>query len=122
MDNQHITVVYKWIAKEGKLGELSSIYADVTRAMQENESGALAVQCYVSEEENALYVRDEFQDAGALGFHLQSTAAAHFPALLEIAMPGPFYFFGEVPEPLKQATRQMGLSSEFGTRTSGFSR
>ena len=33
MNAEHITVVYKWTAKPGKLDELTSIYRDVTRAM-----------------------------------------------------------------------------------------
>ena len=122
MDNQHITVIYKWTANPGKLDELTAIYAEVTKAMEQNEPGAEAVHIYASEEENALYVRDEFKDAGALGFHLQSTAAAHFPSLLEIAVPGPFFFFGDVPQELKDATEQMQLGAEFALHTSGFDR
>jgi quinol monooxygenase YgiN len=122
MGNSHITVVYKWTAKPGKLDELKAIYAGVTEAMEQNEPGAMAVHCYVSEAENALYVRDEFKDAGALGFHLQSAAGPHFPQLLEVAAPGPFFFFGDVPEELKQATEQMQLGAEFGTHTIGFDR
>ena len=122
MDSKHITVVYKWTANPGKLDELTSIYADVTRAMQQNEPGAEAVHCYVSEQENALYVRDEFQDAAAMGFHLQTTAAKHFPSLLSIAMPGPFFFLGDVPQELKAATEQMQLSAEFGLHAFGFNR
>ena len=122
MDNQHITVIYKWTAQPGKLNELTSIYSEVTRAMEENEPGAEAVHCYASEEENALYVRDEFQDADALGFHLQTTAAGHFPDLLAIATPGPFFFFGDVPQELKAATEQMQLGAEFSLHTSGFDR
>ena len=98
MDNNHVTVVYKWTAQPGKLDELASIYADVTNAMEEHEPGAEAVHVYVSEADNALYVRDEFADAGAVGFHLGSTAAAHFLALLAIATPGPFFFMGPVPD------------------------
>ncbi|NIS67234.1 MAG: hypothetical protein GTO05_19120, partial [Gemmatimonadales bacterium] len=94
MASDHITVVYKWTAQPGKLDELTSIYAGVTDAMEQNEPGAEAVHIYVSEEENALYVRDEFEDAAALGFHLQNTAADHFPRLISIATPGPFFFFG----------------------------
>ena len=37
MDSNHITVVYKWTAKPGKLEELRSIYAEVTKAMEQNE-------------------------------------------------------------------------------------
>ena len=122
MNSNHITVVYKWTAQPEKLDELTSIYAEVTDAMKQNEPGAEAVHIYVSEQENALYVRDEFEDAAALGFHLGNTAADHFPRLLSIAAPGPFFFFGDVPPELKQATEQMQLGAEFGTHTSGFDR
>jgi quinol monooxygenase YgiN len=122
MDNNHITVVYKWTAQPGKLDELTSIYLEVTKAMQQNEPGAQAVHIYVSEQENALYVRDEFKDASALGFHLQTTAAGHFPSLLSIAVPGPFFFFGDVPQHLKDATEQMQLGAEFALHTAGFDR
>ena len=102
MSGENITVVYKWTAKPGKLEDLKAIYAGVTQAMEQNEPGAQAVHCYVSEQENALYVRDEFQDAAAVGFHLQTTAAPHFPQLLEIATPGPFFFFGDLPQELQE--------------------
>ena len=122
MDSKHITVVYKWTAQPEKLDELASIYANVTEAMEQNEPGAEAVHIYVSEEENALYVRDEFEDAAALGFHLTNTAADHFPSLLSIATSGPFLFFGEVPAEMKQATEQMQLGAEFSTHMAGFDR
>jgi quinol monooxygenase YgiN len=122
MARTHITVVYKWTAKPGKLDELTSIYGQVTEAMKQNEPDAQAVHCYVSEHDNALYVRDEFKDAAALGLHLSSTAPSHFPALLAIAVPGPFFFFGDVPDELKQATVQMQLGAEFGTHAFGFDR
>ena len=122
MDSKQVTVIYKWTAKPGKLEDLSSIYAQVTDAMEKNEPGATAVHCYVSEAENALYVRDEFADAGALGFHLSDTASKHFGQLLEIATPGPFMFFGEVPDEIKQATEQMQLGAEFGLHAAGFDR
>ena len=122
MNSNHITVVYKWTAQPDKLDELTSIYAGVTEAMLQNEPGAEAVHIYGSEQENALYVRDEFKDAAALGFHLSQTAADHFPQLLAIATPGPFFFFGDVPPELRQATEQMQLGAEFGTHTAGFDR
>ncbi|MFN3202353.1 MAG: putative quinol monooxygenase [Bradymonadia bacterium] len=122
MASTHITVVYKWTAKPGQLDALSTIYAGVTEAMQQNEPGATDVQVYRSEEENVLYVRDEFVDADALAFHLTQTAAAHFGDLLAIATPGSFLFFGDVPAELQAATKQMGLASEFGTRLGGFTR
>lgn len=68
------------------------------------------------------HVRDEFKDAEALGFHLQTTAQPHFPQLLAIAVPGPFFFFGDVPEELKAATEQMQLGAEFGNHFAGFDR
>jgi quinol monooxygenase YgiN len=122
MDSQHVTVVYKWTAQPGKLDELSSIYAGVVEVMRQNEPGAEAVHAYVSEADDAVYVRDEFADAGAMGFHLSTTAAAHFGDLLAIATPGPFFFMGDVPEEMKQATEQMQLGGEFGTHLAGFDR
>ena len=122
MDSQHITVIYKWTAQQGNLDELASIYARVTDQMERTEPGAEAVHIYVSEQENAVYVRDEFEDAAAMGFHLGNTAAEHFPQLLAIATPGPFFFLGDVPEEMKQATEQMQLGGEFGTHASGFDR
>ena len=85
MDSSHVTVMYKWTAQPGKLDELASIYAGVTEAMEQNEPGAEAVHIYVSESDNAVYVRDEFADAQAVGYHLSTTAAAHFADLLAIA-------------------------------------
>ena len=122
MDSNHVTVVYKWTAQPGKLEELASIYADVTAAMEANEPGAETVHIYVSQEENALYVRDEFEDAAAMGFHLSTTAANHFPQLISIATPGPFFFLGNVPDELKAATEQMQLGGEFAVHTAGFDR
>ena len=122
MTSTQITVVYKWTAKPGRLDELKAIYGQVTEAMKQTEPDALAVHCYVSDQDNALYVRDDFADAAALGFHLSSTASSHFPELLEIAVPGPFFFFGDVPEELKQATEQMQLGAEFSTHAFGFDR
>ncbi len=122
METNAITVVYKWTAKPGKLGELTDIYRGVTQAMHDNEPGATGVHVYTSEAENALYVRDEFADAGALGVHLGQTAAAHFPSLLDVATPGPFLFFGEVPAEMQQAAIQMGLAAEFAPHVTGFDR
>ena len=85
-------------------------------------SASGAVHIYVSGEDNALYVRDEFVDAAALGFHLSNTARDHLPSLLAIAVPGPFLFMGDVPAELQQATEQMQLGAEFSTHTAGFDR
>jgi len=76
----------------------------------------------MSEQDNAVYVRDEFKDAAAMGFHLSTTAAAHFPQLISIATPGPFFFLGDVPDELQQATEQMQLSGEFAAHSAGFDR
>ncbi len=122
MNTNHVTVVYKWTANPGKLDELTSIYKDVTDAMEQNEPGAEAVHIYVSEEDNALFVRDEFADAGAVGFHLSTTAANHFPQLLAIATPGPFFFMGDVPAEIKAAAGQMQLGAAFATHAAGFDR
>lgn len=122
MDTNAVTVVYKWTAKPGQLDTLINIYKGVTDAMNVNEPGALAVHVYVSEAENAIYVRDEFVDANAVGFHLQETAGPHFPSLLEVAEPGAFYFFGNVPSEMQQAILSMGLAAEFSSHVAGFTR
>ena len=122
MNNQEITVVYKWIAKPGKSEELKAIYRDVEKQMQETEPNALKVDCYFDETNNVLVVYDLFKDGAALGQHLGTTAAGHFPSLLQIATPGPFLFCGEVPEELKQAALGMGLDATFAPRAFGFSR
>ena len=70
MSSEAVTVIYKWTAKEGQLETLRGIYAQVTEQMEQNEPGATNVHVYVSEAENALYVRDEFANADAVGFHL----------------------------------------------------
>ena len=122
MQDEHITVIYKWTANPGKLDELTTIYSEVTRAMEQNEPDAEAAHCYVSEEEGALYVRDEFKNAAALGFHLGTTAKGHFGQLLSIAVPGSFSFLGEVPDEIKQGIEQMGLKADYGLHTFGFDR
>ncbi len=122
MDSQNITVIYKWTANPGKLEELAAIYRAVLEDMRTDEPDATAVHCYISEADNALYVRDDFKNAAALGFHLSNTAPKHFPQLLQIAQPGAFQFLGDVPAELQQATKQMGLAAEFSTHAFGFER
>ncbi|MGI9578360.1 MAG: putative quinol monooxygenase [Microthrixaceae bacterium] len=122
MDSNHVTVVYSWTAQPGKLDELKAIYAEVTAQMEANEPGAQEVQVHFSERDNRLYVRDEFADAQAVGFHLGTTAAAHFQELLAIAAPGTFYFLGEIPEEMKDAAAEMGLPAEYGEHMTGFAR
>lgn len=122
MNKQEITVVYKWTANPGKAEILKSIYRDVEKQMQETEPGALKVDCYFDESTNTLVVYDLFKDDTALGQHLGTTAAGHFPTLLEVAIPGPFLFCGVVPDELKKAAIGMGLDATFATHAFGFDR
>ena len=122
MKNQEITVVYKWTAKPGKAEELQQIYREVEKQMQATEPNALKVDCYFDENTDTLIVYDLFKDGAALGQHLGTTAAGHFPTLLQIAEPGPFLFCGEVPEHLKQAAIGMGLDATFAPHIFGFDR
>ncbi|MBT8320788.1 MAG: hypothetical protein KJO90_03870 [Eudoraea sp.] len=122
MKNQEITVVYKWTANSGNAAELKNIYKEVEKQMQETEPGALKVDCFFDEATGVLIVSDLFKDGAALGQHLGTTAAGHFPALLQIAVPGPFLFCGDVPEELKQAALGMGLDATFAPRDFGFDR
>ena len=122
MKNQEITVIYKWTSKPGKEDELKAIYGEVEKEMKETEPGAIKVECYFDESTNALIVYDLFKDGDALGQHLSTTAAGHFPTLLQIAEPGSFLFCGEVPEQLKQAAIGMGLDATFAPHIFGFDR
>ena len=122
MKNQEITVVYKWTAKPGKADELKAIYKEVEKQMQETEPNALKVDCYFDGSTNTLIVYDLFKDGAALGQHLGTTAAGHFPTLLQIAVPGPFLFCGDVPDELKQAAIGMGLDATFAPHAFGFDR
>ena len=122
MPNQEITVVYKWTANPGKAEELKAIYREVEKQMQETEPNALKVDCNFDESTNTLIVYDLFKDGSALGQHLGTTAAGHFPTLLQIAVPGPFLFCGDVPEELKQAAIGMGLDATFAPHAFGYDR
>ena len=122
MNNQDISVIYKWTAKPGKAEELKAIYREVEKQMQETEPNALKVDCYFDDTTDTLIVYDLFKDGAALGQHLGTTAAGHFPTLLQIAVPGPFLFCGEVPEELKQAAIGMGLDATFAPHIFGFDR
>lgn len=122
MNSQSITVFYKWTAKPGKFAELKAIYDNVFEEMDKNEPGTLSMQYYFDEDQQALVVNDLFQDGAALGAHLGGTAAHHFPQLAQIAVPGPFFFCGDVPEELKQAAIGMNMGAEFSTRIGGFER
>lgn len=122
MKDQQVTVVYQWMAKPGKSEELINIYKDVEKQMKDTEPGALNVQCYFDESTDTLVVSDLFANAEALGFHLGTTAGAHFPSLLEVANPGPFLFCGNVPEEMQQAAIGMGLDAKFAPGIFGFDR
>ncbi len=122
MKNQEVMVVYKWTAKEGKSEDLKGIYKEVEAQMRSNEPGALKVECYFDDSSSTLVVMDLFSDAGAVGFHLGTTAAGHFNDLLQIAIPGEFLFCGDVPEEMKQAATGMGLQATFAPHVFGFDR
>lgn len=122
MENKEVMVIYSWTAKEGKSEELKAIYTEVTAQMKSNEPGAMKVQCYFDEAAGKLIVQDIFADAGAVGFHLGTTAAGHFESLLQIANPGEFLFCGEVPNEMKQAAIGMGLNASFAPSIFGFER
>ena len=122
MEDKQITVFYKWTAKPGKLDELKAIYEQVYKTMQDNEPDSLKMECYFDDEQGAIIVHDVFKDGNALGFHLMGTAGQHFPQLVEIATPGPFFFCGNVPEELKQAAIGMNMGAEFSTHAFGFDR
>ena len=79
-------------------------------------------ECYFDDSSSSLVVMDLFANAGAVGFHLGTTAAGHFESLLQIATPGEFLFCGEVPEEMKQAAVGMGLNATFAPRIFGFER
>ncbi|MEQ9266360.1 MAG: hypothetical protein RLN81_14115 [Balneolaceae bacterium] len=122
MNNQEITVVYKWTANPGKSEELKAIYKEVEKQMQETEPNTLKMDCFFDESTSTLIVYDLFKDGAALGQHLGTTAAGHFPGLLQVAVPGPFLFLGNVPEELKHAAIGMGLDATFAPHIFGFDR
>ena len=49
-------------------------------------------------------------------------SAQHFPKLAAIAVPGPFFFFGDVPQELQDAANAMNMGAQFGTHAFGFTR
>lgn len=122
MKNEQIKVVYSWTAKEGKSEELKAIYRNVTQQMNETEPGALSVECFFDEVSRKLVVEDVFANAEAVGFHLGTTAGAHWPELIKVADPGEFLFCGDVPEEMQQAAKGMGLNATFAHKTYGFYR
>ena len=114
-----ITVTYKWTAKEGKGEELRSIYKKVVEEAKANEKGTLRFDVYEVDDSGDVLVFDVFEDAEALGQHLGGTARKYFPQLLEIATPGPFFFFGDVPEEIKQIANSMSMGAIFSTHAFG---
>ena len=122
MKDQNISVIYKWTANPGKAEGLKAIYREVEKQMKETEPNALKVDCYFDDSTDTLIVYDLFKDGAALGQHLGTTAAGHFPTLLQIAVPGPFLFCGDVPEELKQGAIGMGLDATFAPHIFGFDR
>ena len=76
----------------------------------------------LSDDAEQVIVHDGFADTDAMGFHLGVTAARHFPKLAEIAIPGPFFFCGDVPAELRKAAEDMNMGAVFGTHAFGFAR
>jgi quinol monooxygenase YgiN len=122
MKNDNVTVFYKWKANEGKLQELKKMYAQVQQDMKNKEPGALLMDFFVDEGTNELLIHDLFENADAVGYHLGVTAVNHFPELLKVATPGPFYFGGDLPQEMKDAALGMGLQAQFTTFIDGFNR
>jgi hypothetical protein len=99
------------------------MYKEVFKAIKEKEPDSIKMECFFADEENAIIVHDLFKDGNALGFHLMGTAGLHFPKLLEIATPGPFFLCGDdVPDELKQAAIGMNMGEELGFHAFGFDR
>lgn len=113
-------VVYNWTAKEGQSEALKAIYQEVTNQMKANEPGTLNVQCYFDAANSKLVIMDLFKNAESVGFHLGTTAGAHFQSLLEIAIPGEFLFMGDVPQEMQEAAKGMGLKAVFAPKVFGF--
>ena len=86
--------------------------------LKANEPDTLTMGCYFADESNAVIVHDVFKDGAALGTHLGGTAAHHFPKLFDIAVPGPFFFCGDVPDELRRAAEGMNMGAIFGARAS----
>ena len=84
--------------------------------------GQSRVHCYFDENSSSLVVMDLFANAGAVGYHLGTTAAGHFEQLMQIATPGEFWFCGDIPEEMKKAAVGMGLQATFAPRVFGFER
>ena len=117
-----IDLTYVWTAKTGMNQQLVATYQAVGEVLDANEPGLLMYEMSVSEQGDQIVIREIFEDADALAFHLTSTAAQYFPQISEIATPGPFIFRGEVPAELKQAAYQMDMGAIFTGDWSGFDR
>ena len=122
MNSNHVTVVYKWTAQPGKLDELTAIYKPGHRRDGAERAGRRDRACLrLSRRQRSVRPR-RVRRREAIGFHLGTTAAGHFPDLLAIATPGPFFFLGDDPAEMKAATAQMQLAAEFATHAAGFDR
>lgn len=120
--DQQIELVYIWTAKPSMEQQLIGTYSAVGEVLDKHEPGLLEYEISVSETGHQIVIHEVFEDANALAFHLQSTAAQYFPQITEIAVPGPFIFRGDVPEELKAAAYQMDMGAIFTTDWTGFNR
>lgn len=121
MADQSIAVSYMWTPKPGKEAELKATYETVAQYSRDQEPGISRMDLYEAPT-GALVIDEVFDDAGALGAHLGGIAAERFPALAEIATPGPFWFCGDVPQEIIQAAEQMNMGAVFATHVTGFTR
>lgn len=122
MANKSIAVTYMWTPKRGKEAELKATYEAVTHYSKDQEPGISRMDLYEVPGSGALIIDEVFDDSDALGAHLGGIAAERFPTLAEIAVPGPFWFCGDVPEELVKAAEQMNMGAVFATHVVGFSR
>lgn len=123
MTTPEIIVTAKWTAKPGKADELKAMWESVAEKVKANEPGVSRLECFDVPESEALIVHEVFQDGAALGAHFGGEALGEFlPKLSAIADPGPYFFYGDVPDELVQAASGMNIGAVFGTHTFGFSR
>ena len=120
--SQHIDLTYVWTAHDGKAEQLVQTYAAVGEVLEANEPGLLLYEISVSETGDQIVIHEVFEDADALAYHLQETAAKFFPELVTFATPGPFIFKGDVPEELKAAAYSMDMGAIFAGEATGFER
>lgn len=117
-----IDLVYVWTAKPGMAEQLVATYEAVGDVLEASEPGLTTYEISVSETGQQIVIHEAFEDSAAVAFHLSTTAAEYFPKIMEIATPGPFIIWGDVPEDLKAAAYEMNMGAIFTTEWNGFAR